>query len=314
MKALLVTILIFAGAFTAYDYFLAPPGQKMIFKSLNAGAEVAAATSTPATTESGIPVPEIPQDKPKGEAPPSAEKDAPAPATAATPATSEAPPPVPNPTGMAVPKFEPLETLTKGWTFIPKTAFPRQVHLKKAVPFKMSVGSSNLNAGAEVTALGFDNGLLTLAPTVSSSARAAVPLDDTDLKGVLLENYEKWKVLRIAWLKDARERRLASKATAPPQPAPAADGSQAPTRGSDGAYPLLVSHLTSGEVNEIKAKNVHSWGDPVAMQFEGKPAGGIKIQFDAETVFGLQPAEAQAVVAGGRVKGWFYTGSGEPVP
>jgi len=312
MKALLVTILIFAGAFTAYDYFLAPPGQKMIFKSLNTGAEVAAVASAPTTTESGIPVPEIPQDKPKGEAPPAAEKEAPPPAPA--PATTEAPPPVPNPTGMAVPKFEPLETLTKGWTFIPKTAFPRQVHLKKAVPFKMSVGSSNLNAGAEVTALGFENGLLTLAPTVSSTARAAVPLDDTDLKGVLLENYEKWKVLRIAWLKEARERRLASKATAPPEPAPVADGSQAPTRGSDGAYPLLVSHLNSGEVNEIKAKNVHSWGDPVAMQFEGKPAWGIKIQFDAETVFGLQPAEAQAVVAGGRVKGWFYTGSGEPVP
>lgn len=48
MKALLITILIFAGAFTAYDYFLAPPGQKIIFKKLNEG--VAAATAAPATT------------------------------------------------------------------------------------------------------------------------------------------------------------------------------------------------------------------------------------------------------------------------
>ena len=39
--------------------------------------------------------------------------------------------------------------------------------------------------------------------------------------------------------------------------------------------------------------------------------GGVVV---TETVFGLQPTEAQAIVSGGRVKGWFYTGSGEPVP
>ena len=47
---------------------------------------------------------------------------------------------------------------------------------------------------------------------------------------------------------------------------------------------------------------------------EGKPAWSIKVQADVDTVFGLQPAEAQALVRDGRVKGWFYTGSGEPVP
>jgi hypothetical protein len=47
---------------------------------------------------------------------------------------------------------------------------------------------------------------------------------------------------------------------------------------------------------------------------EGKAAWSIKVQADVETVFGLQPAEAQALVRDGRVKGWYYTGSGEPVP
>lgn len=307
MKALLITILIFAGAFTAYDYFLAPPGQKIIFKKLNEG--VAAATAAPATTESGIPVPEIPQDKPA-----TVMKTDDAPPPPPKPVEAEAPPPVPKATEFAVPKFEPLDELAKNWTFIPKTAFPRQVHLKKAVPFKMSVGSATLNAGAEVTALGFENGNLTLSPTASSTARALAPLDDTDLKAVLYENYEKWKVLRIDFLKKAHERRMAHKASEPPEPAPSADNSQAPTRSGDGSYPLLVSHLNSGEVSEIKVKNIHSWGDPVQMQFEGKPAWGIKVQADVDTVFGLQPAEAQAIISGGRVKGFFYTGSGEPVP
>jgi len=309
MKALLVTLLIFAGAFTAYDYFLAPPGQKMIFKSLNTPVEDVAAV--PATTESGIPVPAIPQDQPP------ASSQAPAttsPTPAPAPAMAEAPPPVPNATGFAAPKFEPLDELAKGWTFIPKTAFPRQVHLKKAVPFKMSVGSSNLNEGTEVTALGFKDGNLALAPTPSSAARAIVPLDDTDLKAVLYENYEKWKVLRLEAMKAAYEKRIANKASQPPEPESAGDSSQAPTRAGDGSYPLLVAHLNSGEVNEIKAKNIKTWGEPVAMKFEGKPAWSVKIQFEAETVFGLQPVEAQAVVSGNRVKGWFYTGSGEQVP
>ena len=214
---------------------------------------------------------------------------------------------------MAAPRFEPIESLTKNWSVIPKSAFPRQVQLKKALPFKMSAGSSVLNAGATVTALGFDQGLLTLAPTAASSARATASLDDTDLKSILNDGYETWKAARTETLKKAYEQRLVTKAAAPEAP-PAGDPSQAPVRGADGAYPLLVAHINSGDVNEIKAKNIHSWGEPESIQFEGKPAWAVKVQVDVETVFGLQPAEAQAIVSGGRVKGWFYTGSGEPVP
>lgn len=311
MKALFVTILVFAVAFCAYDYFGAPVGQKVIFKSLNVPEQLGDA-----------PAPAAPAPKPADAATPAATepgKDAPAPAAAETtpppaPAPS-APPPVQDPTAMATPKFASIESLTKNWTFIPKTAFPRQVVLKKALPFKMSVGSSTINAGTTVTAIGFDQGVLTLAPTPTSSARASAAIEDTDLKPLLVEGYEAWKVARTEVLKKAHEQRLANKSSGlNDAPAPAGDPSQAPTRGSDGSYPLLVSHLNSGEVNEIKAKNVHRWGDPEASQFEGKPAWAVKIQFDAETVFGLQPAEAQAIISGGRVKGWFYTGTGEPVP
>lgn len=316
MKSLFITLLIFAAAFAGYDYFLAPPGEKIIFKALNVEPEsIPGQTPTPAVSAS-------PNKVDSALPPPTAGE----PKAGSTAAVADAPPPPPSPmpadptsrpadpTAFSMPKFEPLETLAKGWTMIPKSAFPRQVQLKRAVPFKMSVGSSMMNAGATVTALAFENGNLTLAPSETASARATVALDDTDLKSVLEDGYEKWKVLRIEWLKQAHARRLAAKANASSAPVAGTDPAQMPARAGDGSYPLLVSSLTSGEVNEIKMKNIHNWGEPQSTQFEGKPAWAIKVAFDAETVFGLQPTEAQAIIAGGRVKGWFYTGSGEPVP
>lgn len=315
MKALFITIFIFAGGFAAYDYFMAPPGEKMIFKAMNVPTGEVQKADTAATPAA--------ESKPKLELPPLPKVDTtPLPKSGSV---ADAPPPPPkpseptahvaDPTAFAPPKFEPLETLAKGWTMIPKTAFPRQVHLKRAVPFKMSVGSSTMNAGATVTALAFENGSLTLAPAEASSARATVALDDTDLKAVLEEGYEKWKVVRTEWLKQAHQRRLAARSSSGASaPATGVDPAQAPARAGDGSYPLLVASLNSGEVNEIKLKNIHGWGDPQTTMVEGKPAWAIKVQFDAETVFGLQPAEAQAIVTSGRVKGWFYTGSGEPVP
>jgi hypothetical protein len=320
MKALFITILILGGAFAGYDYFLAPPGEKIIFKALNVESlepKSSGAQAAPTTTSKGKdklvlpPLPAVdnsPDPKSRSVAdapPPPSPSGAPSGDAAGRPADANA---------FVMPKFEPLEALAKGWTMIPKSAFPRQVHLKRAVPFKMSVGSSTMNAGAAITALAFDNGQLNCAPAESSSARAVVALDDTDLKSVLEEGYEKWKVKRIEWLKEAHQRRLAARASSGNAPDTGVDPAQAPARAGDGSYPLLIASLNSGEVNEIKQKNIHSWGDPQTTMIEGKPAWAIKVQFDAETVFGPQPAEAQAIVASGRVKGWFYTGSGEPVP
>ena len=308
MKALFITILVFAAAFCAYDYFGAPVGQKMIFKSRNVPEQLGAAP-TPISTAPAEAPPEKPPAAPQPGTP--AATDAPA----SPPPVASAPPPVTDPTAMAAPKFESIESLTKNWTFVPKSAFPRQVVLKKAVPFKMSAGSSTINAGTTVTAVGFDQGLLVLAPTPTASARAATGIEDTDLKSILTEGYEAWKVARIEVLKKAHQQRLAAKSGAPAETsAPVGDPSQAPTRAADGSYPVLVSHINNGEVSEIKVKNIHRWGDPESLHFEGKPAWAVKVQVDVETVFGLQPAEAQAIIAGGRVKGWFYTGSGEPVP
>lgn len=312
MKALFYTLLLFGAAFAAYDYFGAPVGDKVIFTDLN---------KVTVTEETAYTVPAPKSDEPPREIPP-IPQDTPAPAKPMeTKPVAEAPPPAPDEpkadaSGFTPPKYDTLETLTKGWTFIPATAFPRPVRINKMVPFKMSVGSSNMNAGAEVTALAFAKGMLQLAPTATSTARAVVPLDDTDLKAVLQTGYENWKTLRTAALKRAHERRLANKDAAPATATPAAatDPAVPPERATNGSYPLLIAHLNSGEVTEVKAANIHQWGAAESMMFEGKPAWSIKVQVDVDTVFGKQPAEVQCIVASGRVKGWFYTGSGEPVP
>ena len=314
MKSLFVTLLLLGGVFLALDY-TGTLGERVVFKSLNKATPAATVTTAPAETK--------PEAKPaktgepgKSATPVATAPSVPtAPTTPAPAATTDASKPVADADGFVTPKYEPLGVLAKGWTMIPKSAFPRQVKLLKAAEFKMSAGGSNIKAGTEVTALGFKDGQLALSPTAASTARAIAPLDDTNLKDVLEEGYVEWKAARTAL---AKRSFLANKARQnAPAGAPAAGSLEAggkPARGTDGSFPLLVSSLKSGEVTELKLANIHRWEDPAPTMVEGKPAWSIKVQADVETVFGLQPTEVQAIVRDGRVKGWYYTGSGEPVP
>jgi hypothetical protein len=325
MKSLLVTLLIFASVFVAYDYFAAPVGEKIIFKSMNTpSADSAPAVESSSDSKEISPVatstPPPSSTEPNEQTGTASQMPSPPPTSSATTATSAASSvkqPV-DESGFVPPNFSTMETLTKGWTVIPSSAFPRPVTLKKDAAFKMSAGSISVRAGTSATALAFAQGQLQLAPNATSTARAVVPVDDTDLKDLLLSGYEKWKVNRVAILRDAHLRRLARAKSAPTTPIVASsdtvDAAGKPVQSASGSYPLLVAHLKSGEVTEIKAENVKRWGDAVATNWEGKPAYAVPVSCEVNTIFGLQPVDAQAIVVNGRVKGWFYSGSGEPVP
>ncbi len=316
MKALLVTLLILGAAFLAYDYYAAAPGEKIVFKSLN--------TPLPAPKPEAPPA-QAPAEAAKPVPPPVITAHPDAPAVPVKPAT-EAKPPAGNPTaspaaitvdpsGFVPPRFDTLEVLSKHWTKIPSIAFPRQVKLMKNVQFQMGAGVASKSAGTEVTALSFDNSVLTLAPSETSTARATAAIDDTNLKEVLQPGYEAWKIARTAEAKKAFLARLArGSAPAGPVDPNSVDAGGKPVRGNDGTFPILVASLKNGDVTEIKLANIHHWDDPQPTMVEGKPAWSIKVQCDVDTIFGAQPAEAQALVRDGRVKGWFYTGSGEAVP
>ena len=93
-----------------------------------------------------------------------------------------------------------------------------------------------------------------------------------------------------------------------------ADDAGRPVRGSDGTYPLLIASMRRGQVTDIKPERIVSWGDPMVTQVQGKAGYAIKVSYNADTIFGPQQVDAQALVVNGQVQGWFYVGSGEEVP
>lgn len=305
MKSLFYTLLIFGGAFLAYDYFGAPPGKKLVFKSLNTPVKPkVTVVAKPAEEEKPV-VKEIPAPVKVVEAPKAVTK-APEPSVVpVAPASSE-------------PKFESIEALTGNWMKIPASAFPREVKLVQDAVFKMSVGSSKIVAGGKAYALSADKGVITLAPSAASPARAQLPIDGTDLKAQLNASYEKWKVTRAEELKAIAATKVKNQAAAPVVEAgPSSsevDAGGKPVRDGAGGYPLLIASMKSGQITEIKPEHVTSWQDPQPTTVQGKPGWAVKVGCDVKTVFGMQPTEAQALVLNGRVVGWYYTGSGEEVP
>lgn len=312
MKALFFTLLLFAGAFLGYDYYLAEPGTKLVFKSLNTVKKKtdAGPTFVSAPPENNEPAtPTEPAEKPA---------TAPAPVTTATatPAKPAEEQPKTEKSGFTPPKYDPIEVLTANWTKIPSSAFPRDIHLKQDVQFKMGAGSAKVAAGAAASALSFDNGVLTVAPTETSPARATVPLDATDLKEILNTAYEEWKPKRTAWLRDifAKKQTALKAQGVVVAPTGSLDETGKPVRTPDGTYPILLASMASGQVTEVTTKNVHRWGEPTPAKIEGKDGWSIKVNYDANSIFGPMPVEAQALVVNGKVKGWYYLGSGEEVP
>jgi hypothetical protein len=302
MKSLFFTILILGGAFLAYDYFGAPPGKKLVFKSLNPPAQPKVAVVKQAVVE----------EKPMVKEVPASEK----------PVVVEAPKPVakaPEPARVSSgPKVETIEALTGNWLKIPVSAFPREVKLLQDAMFKMSVGASKIAAGGMAYAMGAENGVLTLAPTVTSPARAQMPIDSTDLKARLNAVYEKWKITRLEELKAiAMKKALNQPSASAVEAGPSSsevDASGKPVRDSTSAYPLLIASMKRGQVTEIHPEHVTRWQDAQPVTIQGKQGWAVKVECNVKTVFGMQPVEAQALVLNGKVTGWYYTGSGEEVP
>ncbi|WP_395741202.1 hypothetical protein [Prosthecobacter sp.] len=305
MKSLFVTLLILGGAFLAYDYFGAPPGKKLVFKSLNPPPGPKLVLAHPVQEEK----PEVKEAMPEPVKP--AVVEAPKPVEPPAPVKPVAP------AASSGPKFEPIEALTGNWLKIPQTAFPREVKLLQEATFKMSVGASKVAAGGKAYAVGSEGGMIILAPTATSPARGQLPIDATDLKDQLNASYEKWKIVRAEELKAIAAKKALNASSAPVEAAPSsseADAAGKPVRDSKGAFPLLLASMNRGQVTEIKPENVLDWNDPQPVMIQGKSGWAVKLTANVKTIFGLQPVEAQALVLNGKVTGWYYTGSGEEVP
>jgi hypothetical protein len=289
IRSLFGTLLLLAAAFLAYDYFLATPGRQFVFKNRPALNKDAPAPLVRKVEEIVQPKAVLVRDSSSA---PSASKPA-----------------------FVPPALPTVEQATMQWTKIPATAFPREVKLASEASFKTSFGASKLSAGTMVTALGFDNGLLTIAPAASSPLRGTAPLDATNLKAILAEAYSEWTMKKIQEVRESWETRQKNQQAEVAKLDPShvsSDGK--PVRSGDGTYPLLVSHLRSGAVTELKLGSIQSWSEATADTVEGKPGWVVRVNFNADTAFGKFPTTALAKIRGGKVVGWFYAGSGEPVP
>jgi hypothetical protein len=305
LKSLFMTLLILGGAFLAYDYYLAPDADKMVFKK---------PAAKPLTESPVAPVPSAP---PPEEAVRTA---TPIVATSSAPLASIVPAPVPataiNPApskldGFVPPTIPDVESATVNWTRIPPSAFPRPAKLSKAVSFKSSFGATEVRAGTEVTVMGAQDKILTVAPNAQSSLRGTVELESTDLQATLTQVYESWRAKRIEAARQSWQHRNES-AAAPESSVPASDDK--PEMGSDGTYPLLIASMKAGDVTEITPANIVRWGQPVRGEHQAQPCWDILVDFNAQTAFGKISSSAVAKVVRGRVVGWFYKGSGESVP
>lgn len=287
MKALFITILIFASAFLIYDRFVTPAGKRVVFE--NPPIEVP--DEPPTTTVDRASTSRVTQDSPASM------------------------PNAPQGDGFVPPKIEPLETLTKNWTVFPPTAFPRQVKLSKPVQLHMAGGSSTLPAGSNAFALGAQANVLIIAPTETSQARGQIFVHDTNMPTQVRESYERWKKGRIEMAMAAWKKQKAAVSSGNVVSMPnAVDAKGEPKRNADGSYELLLASMRSGEVTEIKLNKIKRWGTPQARTIDNLPTWTVSVFYEAMVFCGPIDAEAQAQVRDGKVVRWIYPGSGEPVP
>ena len=300
MKSLFVTLLIIGALFSAYDYFLARPWERVIFEKGPKPAAVA---------QPVIPDHVVEDDGPIAPPPVTKKSDDWQPSITNLP-SKEFTPPV----------LQSVETLTQNWKLIPKQAFPRPVILKKDVQAKMSVGSSTLRAGATVQAISADQGILTIAPTETSPARGVLPVIDTDFPEQIHASYEKWKTARIeqakqAWLgaKTTKTSPSVDKSTSSNGLGINFDSDGKPEPNPDGSYNLLLGIISSGRVTDVDPNKVTHWGIPELQTVEGKPTWVIQVRYETKTIFGLMEVNSRAFVRDRQLLRWVYE-SGEPLP
>lgn len=307
MKALFITILIFAGAFLAYDYFGNDPWDRLVFEKSprppGARPSPGAAGSSSGADESAPATP---------------------PAPSSTPAASHAAddfvvtvPKVPS-DEFVPPNIPSVESVTQNWTRIPPQTFPRQVVLKKEVAVQMTVGSSVLRAGATAQAVGAENGVLIVAPVAGSAARGKIAVTDTDFPEQIRANYDKWKAERIeqarlAWVsgKMARQQE-AARQTSTTAPVGVSSGG-GPARNSDGSYNILLAAISTGHITDVDPKQVTHWAPARLETIDGQPTWVIDVTYNAKTIFGFMEINSHAHVRGNLLVRWIYD-SGEPLP
>jgi hypothetical protein len=299
MKSFVLTLLILSALFLGYDCYLAPVGEKMVFKKPAAKTERA----DPSPTRVAAP-------------PPTPSADVIAPPAEPRPVASMAPEPPPVPVVPApapVPESDGLpsvEEFTQNWTQFPPSAFPRPVKVTRDIRFVLGAGTALVKAGGEVVAIEWSSKGLVVAPTSESKARAIVSMDGTDFKTRMTAIYDAWKSRQIA---------SAPRPTSPPPSVQTSTSEQVekdgrPVVAADGTIPMLLAAMKSGRVSEVTPHNITRWGTPKLANINGQEFWAVEVDFTSSTQMGTFDAESVVHIREGRIQAWIFKGTGESVP
>lgn len=225
-------------------------------------------------------------------------------------------------------KFKPLEELVGNWKAIPRSAFPRQVKLKKDLTFTLTArgqGSARFEAGAQVYALGAEGDTLLLATSQEGLMRAKARIDDTNFKEVLAEVYEQFKQRRREEVRRQRAEAAASGGTLKtvlkgdrPSPAMLAKIGPQPQQQPDGKVPVMLASIAERRRQKKDAEpapeDITAWKGITYREINGEPYWCGALTYTTRTIFGEFPTEAHALIRHGKVVQWLYAGTNEPLP
>jgi len=223
-----------------------------------------------------------------------------------------------------LPPIKSIDQILSNWTKFPPSAFPRKVTLTKAVAREIKsadgkvIGSTKVQPGTELVALGVESGKLRLAADEKSKAHSLVAMDDTDFKTSMSSQYDEFKkkvTNQILAKRETARRRdsqlakaAASGASAPPPPTIV---SAVPT--SDPRFKPMIDSIKNGNYTELNIENITGWSWIGPMEVEGRTYDVGMVNFKSQTIFGELDTEAMALIAGNRVEKWLYSGSREEV-
>lgn len=292
MKALIITILVFAMGVVLYDTWVGPVGIRLVLEHPETGEKTVIGRRAPpylVTAEAGT-----------------------ASSTTTEPPAAQMEPEAP---GFKPPMIESLESLTRNWTVFPPSAFPRHVKLSKPVKMQLESGEMVLPAGSHAVVVGAQANVLQIAMTEDSAPAGQTFVHDTDLPAQVRASYDQWKRGRIeaallTWKRN-HDSNGSPKMTAMTH---AVDSQGMPKRNGDGTYDLLLASMKSGQVTDIKLNKIRRWGSPQSKTIDGQPTWTVSVFYEAMVFCGPMDAEAQAQIRNGQIIRWIYPGSGEPVP
>lgn len=94
-----------------------------------------------------------------------------------------------------------------------------------------------------------------------------------------------------------------------------------PEPNKQGKYDCILKSMETGQVTEIRPKDVQKVHAPQKRTSSNFASGGrpfvfwaIQVDYEPGTVFGNKNASASAYIRNQEVHFWLYEGSGEPVP